>query len=196
MIFKLQPIIIKTLWIINLWQKTGLNLLTIFFTMIRKTLTKEQAYQKLKHYCAYQDRCHSEVKSKAYLLGMRKDDVEELTSKLIEEGCLQEERFARLFAGGKFRMKQWGRNKIRSELRKKQVSIHCITAALDEIDEHKYKQTLQKLAVKRWNSVKGEGVNLFVKMTKTRNFLLLKGYEPILVSNEIKQLSEKQKGAG
>ena len=196
MIFKLQPIIIKTLWIINLWQKTGLNLLTIFFTMIRKTLTKEQAYQKLKHYCAYQDRCHSEVKSKAYLLGMRKDDVEELTSKLIEEGCLQEERFARSFAGGKFRMKQWGRNKIRSELRKKQVSIHCITAALDEIDEHKYKQTLQKLAVKRWNSVKGEGVNLFVKMTKTRNFLLLKGYEPILVSNEIKQLSEKQKGAG
>jgi regulatory protein len=164
--------------------------------MIRKTLTKEQAYQKLKHYCAYQDRCHSEVKSKAYLLGMRKDDVEELTSRLIEEDCLHEERFARSFAGGKFRTKQWGRNKIRAELRKKQVSNHCITAALEEIDDPAYKLTLHKLAVKRWNSIKGEGTNLFVKMTKTRNFLMLKGYEPLLVSNEIRQLSQKQKGAG
>jgi len=57
----------------------------------KKSLTKEQAYQKLRHYCAYQDRCHSEVKSKAYSLGMRRADTEELTSRLIEEGCLNEE---------------------------------------------------------------------------------------------------------
>jgi len=61
----------------------------------KKSLTKEQAYQKLKHYCAYQDRCHSEVKMKAYSLGLRKPEVEELTSKLIEENCLNEERFAK-----------------------------------------------------------------------------------------------------
>src|SRR6188474_154226 len=159
----------------------------------KKTLTKEQAYQKLKHYCAYQDRCHSEVKSKAYLLGMKKPDVEELTSRLIEEDCLHEERFARSFAGGKFRMKQWGRNKIRAELKKKQVSSSCIAAALEEIDDSTYRETLHKLAIKRWNSIKGAGTNLFVKMTKTRDFLILKGYEPALVANEIKALVEKQK---
>lgn len=164
--------------------------------IIKKTLTKEQAYQKLKHYCAYQDRCHSEVKTKAYSLGMKKTDVEELTSTLIEEGCLHEERFARSFAGGKFRMKQWGRNKIRAELKKKQVSTYCIAAALEEIDDAEYKDTLRKLAIKRWNSIKGAGTNLFVKMTKTRDFLTLKGYEPALVANEIKALTEKQKGAG
>jgi len=164
--------------------------------IVRKTLTKEQAYQKLKHYCAYQDRCHSEVKSKAYLLGMKKTDVEELTSRLIEEGCLHEERFARSFAGGKFRMKQWGRIKIRSELKKKQISSYCIAAALEEIDDEKYNETLHKLAIKRWNSVTGPGTNLFVKMTKTRDFLTIKGYEPLLVANEIKALAEKQKGAG
>ena len=164
--------------------------------IIKKMLTKEQAYQKLKHYCAYQDRCHSEVKTKAYLLGMKKTDVEELTSKLIEEGCLHEERFARSFAGGKFRMKQWGRIKIRAELTKKQISSYCIAAALDEIDDANYKEILHKLAVKRWNSIKGDGTNLFVKMTKTRDFLILKGYEPVLVANEIKALAEKQKGAG
>lgn len=162
----------------------------------KKSLTKEQAYQKLRHYCAYQDRCHSEVKNKAYLLGLRKPDVEELTSKLIEENCLNEERFARAFAGGKFRIKQWGRMKIIGELKQKQISSYCIAAAMEEIDENKYKQVLHKLAVKRWSSIKGTGTNLFVKMGKTRNFLLLKGYEPALVSFEIKQLAAKEKGAG
>ena len=162
----------------------------------KKSLTKEQAYQKLKHYCAYQDRCHSEVKMKAYSLGLRKPEAEELTSKLIEENCLNEERFAKTFAGGKFRIKQWGRLKIRSELKNKQISYYCIAAALDEIDDLKYKETLHKLAVKRWNSIKGAGTNLFVKMTKTRDHLLLKGYESNLVAIEIKALTEKQKGAG
>jgi len=161
----------------------------------KKSLTKEQAYQKLRHYCAYQDRCHSEVKMKAYSLGLRKPEAEELTSKLIEENCLNEERFAKTFAGGKFRIKQWGRMKIIGELKGKQISSYCIAAAMEEIDENKYKQILHKLAVKRWNSIKGTGANLFVKMTKTRNFLLLKGYEPALVSFEIKHLAAKEKGA-
>ena len=164
--------------------------------MLRRTFTKEQAYQKLKHYCAYQDRCHSEVKAKAYSLGIRKTDVEELTSKLIEEGCLNEERFARSFAGGKFRMKQWGRIKIRAELKKKQVSNYCIIAALDEIDDLSYKEVLHKMAVKKWNTITGAGTNLFVKMTKTRDYLLQRGYESGLVAIEIRSLAEKQKGAG
>lgn len=162
----------------------------------QKSLTKEQVYQKLKHYCAYQDRCHSEVKTKAYSFGLRKSDVEELVSRLIEENCLNEERFAKAFAGGKFRVKQWGRMKIIGDLKQKQISSYCITVALGEIDENKYKQVLHRLAVKRWNSIKGPGINLFVKMTKTRNFLLLKGYEPALVSFEIKHLAAKEKGAG
>jgi len=162
----------------------------------KNSLTKEQAYQKLKHYCAYQDRCHSEVKTKGYLLGLRKPEVEELTSRLIEENCLNEERFAKAFAGGKFRIKQWGRIKIKTELKNKQVSHYCITAALDEIDDRGYKETLHKLAVKKWNSIKGEGINLYVKMTKTRDYLLLKGYESSLIATEIRSLAEKQKGAG
>ena len=162
----------------------------------KKLFTKEQVYQKLRHYCAYQDRCHSEVKTKAYSFGLRKPDVEELTSKLIEENCLNEERFAKAFAGGKFRIKQWGRIKIRAELKNKQISHYCIMAALDEIDDYKYKETLHKLAVKRWNSIKGPGTNLFVKMTKTRDHLLFKGYEANLVAFEVKTLAEKQKGTG
>jgi regulatory protein len=164
--------------------------------VLRRTFTKEQVYQKLKHYCAYQDRCHAEVKTKAFSLGMKKTDVEELVSRLIEEGCLNEERYARSFAGGKFRMKQWGRLKIRAELKQRRISEYCIAAALAEIDHNKYKETLHKLALKKWNSIKGQGTNLFVKMTKTRDYLLQKGYETNLVMIEIKTLSQKEKGAG
>ena len=162
----------------------------------KKTLTKEQAYQKLKHYCAYQDRSHNEARSKAWSLGMKKPGVEELVARLIEEGCLNEERFARSFAGGKFRMKQWGRIKIKSELKARQISQYCIAAALQEIDETTYRETLHKLAVKRWESIKGPGTNLFVKMSKTRDYLLLKGYEANLVAIEVRVLSQKEKGAG
>ena len=164
--------------------------------MLKRSFTKEQVYQKLKHYCAYQDRCHAEVKTKAYSFGMKKTDVEELTSKLIEEGCLNEERYARSFAGGKFRMKQWGKVKIKAELKQRRISEFCINAALAEIDHTKYREVLSKLAVKRWNSVKGPGTNLFVKMSKTRDYLLQKGYEANLVAIEIKELSQKEKGAG
>jgi regulatory protein len=161
----------------------------------KKTLSKEQVYQKLRHYCAYQDRCHAEVKIKAYSFGIRKDDVEELTSRLIEEGCLNEERYAKAFAGGKFRIKQWGKVKIKAELKQRRISEYCIVAAMEEIDHNKYRETLRKLAVKRWASIKGSGTNLFVKMAKTRDYLLLKGYEANLVGIEIKELSQKEKGA-
>ena len=163
--------------------------------MYKKYLTKEQAYQKLKHYCGYQDRCHSDVKEKAYSLGLRKTDVEELTSKLIEEDCLNEERFAKIFAGGKFRIKQWGRVKIKSELFKKRVSDYCIRKALQEINEEDYINTLNKLAKKKWASIKGSGINQFVKMTKTRNFLLQKGFESALIGDAINKIKEKIKGA-
>src|SRR5882762_609956 len=101
----------------------------------RKTrLSQEQALQKAKHYCAYQERCHSEVKEKLYSFGLWKQEVETILSQLIEEGYLNEERFAIQFAGGKFRMKQWGRVKIKYELKQRQVSEYCVKKALKEID--------------------------------------------------------------
>lgn len=156
--------------------------------MQSKILTREQAYQKLKHYCGYQDRCHSEVKTKAYSLGLKKTDVEELTSKLIEEDYLNEERFAKLYAGGKFRIKHWGRIKIKSGLKQKRVSEYCIRNAMKEIYEKEYLFVLNKLAKKRWDATKGKGINLFVKMTRTRDYLLLKGFESELIAKVLKEL--------
>src|ERR1700754_4898085 len=94
----------------------------------KQQLSKEQALQKLRHYCAYQERCHAEVKEKLYSFGLRKQMVEESIAQLIEE------RFAIQFAGGKFRMKQWGRVKIKHALKQKQVSTYCINRAMKELE--------------------------------------------------------------
>lgn len=159
----------------------------------RKQLTKEQALQKLRHYCAYQERSHLEVKEKLYSFGLRKQMVEESMAQLIEEDYLNEERFAIQFAGGKFRMKQWGRVKIKHELKQKQVSTYCINKAMKEIDEADYEKTLNKLAKQKWGLVKGVGVNGFVKMAKTTDYLLQKGYEPELIRRVVAELKKETK---
>lgn len=153
-------------------------------------IPKEQAFQKLKHYCAYQERCHKEVRDKLYSLGQWKVDVEEITARLIEEGYLNEERFAIQFAGGKYRMKQWGRKKIESALKEKQVSAYCIKKALKQIDEDDYAGRLSKLAGEKWTSLKGER-NVFTRMHKTQDYLLQKGYEYDLIKAAIAKIREE-----
>lgn len=147
----------------------------------RKYLTKEQALQKAKHYCGYQERSHNEVKEKLYSLGLWKKDVEETISQLIEENYLNEERYAIAFAGGKFRMKNWGRIKIKYELRQKKISAYCIKKAMKEIDDDDYKKTFSKLAEVKWESLKGEK-NIFIKKRKMQDYLMQKGFEYELIN--------------
>jgi regulatory protein len=151
----------------------------------RKNLTPEQAYAKAKHYCAYQERCHREAKEKLYSFGLRKDDVETLLSRLIEENYLNEERFAIQFVGGKFRTKQWGRVKISYELKQKGVSPYNIKKAMKEIDEDEYAEVLKKLVDKKWKEYKGS--QHIVRQVKTQNYLMQKGYELQLISQAIKE---------
>ena len=114
--------------------------------------------------------------------------VEESIAQLIEEDYLNEERFAIQYAGGKFRMKQWGRVKIKHALKQKQVSTYCINKAIKELDEEDYEKTLHKLAKQKWDTIKGEGVNGFVKMAKTTDYLLQKGFEAELVRIAVNEL--------
>ncbi|MEO5682645.1 MAG: regulatory protein RecX [Chitinophagaceae bacterium] len=157
--------------------------------VFKKYLSKEQALQKAKHYCGYQERCHSEVKEKLYSLGLYKQQVEECIAQLIEENYLNEERFAQQFAGGKFRMKHWGHVKIKYELKQKQVSEYCIKKGLQEIDEDDYLASLTKLASTKWESVQSE-TNLFIKLRKTQDYLVQKGYEHDLIKQALQTLQK------
>ncbi|HEY4875892.1 MAG TPA: regulatory protein RecX [Puia sp.] len=152
--------------------------------IIRKQLTRDKALERARSYCRYQQRSHTEVKEKLYSFSLRKKDVEELMAQLIEEKYLNEEDFAIAFARGKFRMKQWGKVKIKYELKLKKISEYCINKALKEIDLEDYRQTLQKLAVKKLQLLKGEK-NIFIKKRKLQDYLMQKGFENELIKNLI-----------
>jgi regulatory protein len=142
----------------------------------QRSISPEQALQKLRHYCGYQERCHQEVKEKLYGFGLRKTDVENAVATLIEEDRLNEERFAIQFAGGRFRLKNWGKIKIRYELRQKKVSEYCIDRALAAIDEDDYAQTLNGEAARKWETLE-EVTDLFSRRKKLHDYLLQKGFE-------------------
>jgi len=145
--------------------------------MYRKSaLSSEQALQKARHYCSYQDRCHNEVREKLYSLGLHKTQVEDALATLIDEDYLNEERFAINYAGGHFRMKQWGKVRIRHELKQKKISEHCIRKALAAIDEDAYAGTLVRLSQEKWEALRAEE-NLLVRKRKWQSWLLQKGYE-------------------
>ncbi len=157
--------------------------------MEKKRLGKDQAILSIKRFCAYQERAQQEVRDKLYEYGMSKDQVEEILSDLISENFLNEERFAMQFAGGHFRIKGWGKVKINHALKQKRVSAYNIKKALQSIDLDAYEKTLENLATKKWNSLKGErGLS---KMAKTQAFLYQRGFEPQLIQPVLQKLNKK-----
>ena len=117
---------------------------------------------------------------------MYKRNIDEIIANLIENNYLNEERFAIQYAGGKFRINKWGKKKIQYELQQKSVNAYCIKKALKDLDEQDYNNTLQKLALKKWNSLTTEPPPS--RAVKTHTYLLRKGFEPALVSEVISQI--------
>lgn len=149
----------------------------------------EEAKQKIFRYCAYQERCHSEVRNKLYEYGLFRPDIDNIITGLITEGFLNEERFAKAFAGGKFRIKQWGKLKIQSELEFRGLTKNCIAIGMKEIDDASYVKTLEGLIVKKQLQVDEE--NTFVLRDKIAQYVIYKGYESELVWSTLKSIIPK-----
>jgi regulatory protein len=151
---------------------------------IKKRLAPSEALAKIQRYCAYQERSHKEVKNKLYDYGLFESQVDEIISQLITEGFLNEERFAKAFAGGKFRVKKWGKLKIKNELEQLGLTKNCIQRGLKEIESADYSKTLKALIKKKSAEISEE--NLFKKRDKIARFAIGKGYEPDMVWEYLK----------
>lgn len=158
--------------------------------MFKHRLTPQQALPKIRHFCAYQERCHKEVKEKLYSFGLNKQDVETLISNLVEDDYLNEERFVQQYVGGKFRSKQWGKTKIVYELKQKGIGQYLINKAFKEIEEGDYHTTLLQLAQKKWDSLKSE--QYINRQVKTQHYLQQKGYELPLIQKALLQVRGKE----
>ncbi|HET6990599.1 MAG TPA: regulatory protein RecX, partial [Bacteroidia bacterium] len=145
----------------------------------QKVFTQHQAMVKAESYCAYQERCQQEMRDKLYSWGLHGDAVENVIAGLISKNFLNEERFAKAFSGGKFRIKKWGRVKIRMELKRRKLSEYCIKKGLAEIDEDDYLKTLKKVAEEKAKAVKEKDAQK--KKYKVMSYLLSRGFESDLI---------------
>lgn len=153
-----------------------------------KVITKQQAFIKACAFCAYQERLQEEVRQKLRSMGIAIDTVEDIISDLISNNFLNEERYAKAFAGGKFRIKKWGRVKIQLELEQKRLSAYCIRKGLEEIGQEEYIETLRGLIDKKKSELESEK-NEYLIRHKISKYVIGKGYEPDLVWQELKKQS-------
>ena len=134
---------------------------------------------KARKYCVYQERSQQELRDKLYEWGLHKRDVERMITQMVEEGFMNEERFALAYAGGKFRIKNWGRIKIKLALKQKKVSDYCIRKALNQFDEKDYQKTLEKIIASYSKKISEK--NVLKKNYKVAQHAIGKGFEPELV---------------
>ena len=146
----------------------------------------KEAIHKIEHFCAYQERCHDEVVQKLRTMKMDSNEIDEILAHLIQENYLNESRFACSFARGKHRIKLWGKVRIVSELKLRNISTYNINLALKEITAEEYETNFNALAERNWHSIKES--NGLKKRKKCCDFLLRKGYESNVVYEKVKAL--------
>ncbi len=145
-----------------------------------------EAKQKLEAFCAYQERCDQEVRKKIRSWGLDSEDTDILISDLISNNFLNEQRFAEAFVSGKFRIKRWGRIKIKQHLKQKNISTYSINAGLKEIDPEEYLSTLAHLAASKNNLINAKSI--WDRRARLQRYLAGKGYEQELIRQAIDHL--------
>ncbi|WP_255452711.1 regulatory protein RecX [Aquimarina sp. RZ0] len=141
----------------------------------------------MEHYCAYQERCHKDIMDKLTTMRLIPEAKETIILHLLEHNFLNEERFAKSYVSGKFRIKKWGKKRIIRELKFRQISTYIIESALKEIPETTYLETFHELAEKKMASITEQDPTK--KKKKLIDYLLYRGWENQLVFEKVNELS-------
>lgn len=149
-------------------------------------LMDRDVFLKACNFCVYQERTQDEVRQRLKEWSVYGEEAELIISELIQENFVNEERFSKVFAGSKFRVKKWGRIKIRLELKKRRLTEYCIKKGMAEIDEEEYYLVLQALLHKKLHSLRTES-NPFIKNQKAAKYAIQKGYESGLIWEILKK---------
>ena len=145
----------------------------------KKSYTVDELQKKMEYYCVYQDRCHQEVERKMAEYQLIPEAKEKILLYLMEHNFLNEERFSKSFARGKFRIKNWGKQRIIRELKSKNISNYNVNSALKEIDDEDYLETIYRITKNRNHTITEN--NIYKRKKKLQDFLLRKGYEYDLI---------------
>ena len=159
----------------------------------KKTPSIDAALLKARKYCAFNERSKSDVRKKLKDYGVMDGDIPEIIEKLEKEGFLNETRFASSFAGGKFRYKKWGRNRIKNEMKRKGLSDELINKGMAELGDEDYLETLGELLAKKWKQLERKIVTddyKSVAMAKQKliKYTLQKGYEQDIIMKKMREM--------
>ncbi len=153
----------------------------------QKTYSFDEAQKILENYCAYQERCHKDVRNKLKNMRMIPEVIDKIIVHLIDQNYLNEQRFAYAFVSGKFRIKKWGKKRLINELKQREISKYNINEALSQIEEDDYLNTLDALAKKRLSQIKE--TNVYKRKKKLADYLLYRGWESHLVYQKTNELT-------
>ena len=156
---------------------------------MRNTQTLNELKNRLKRYCAYQERCHQEVKTKLRQLGAFRDDTNAVISHLIQNDYLNETRFAMLYVRSKFSIKKWGKKRIVNELKQRKITSYNIDKALAQISEENYRMTFDTLAEKHWDQLEKNKELLPQRKKKWITYLQYRGWENDLIFDALNKLT-------
>ncbi len=156
---------------------------------MRNKHTFNELKTRLEQYCAYQERCHHEVKTKLRQLGAFRNDTDTVISHLIQNDYLNETRFTMLYVRSKFSIKKWGKKRIVNELKQRKITSYNIDKALAQISEKNYRMTFDTLAEKRWNQLKKNKESLLQRKKKWVNYLRSRGWENDLIFDALNKLT-------
>lgn len=154
----------------------------------KQTFTLNEVKKRLEHYCAYQERCHQEVRQKLKEMHMIPEVIDAVVVHLLEHDFLNEERFAKTYVTGKFKIKKWGRLRLIQGLKQKDISKYNINLATATLKEEEYIDTFNALAEKKLNTICE--TNSLKKKRKLADYLLYRGWEPHLVYEKVNELIE------
>jgi len=150
----------------------------------KKKPSPEEARAKIRTFCNYRERSHREVKEKLYSMGLYSKEVDQLLVQMMDENLLNEERYARSYARGRFRLKKWGWVKIEQGLRQQGIHQNLLKMAKSEIDEQEYMDMLQSMANKKWAEHSKD--QYMIRKAKVYRFLIGRGFESSLINSVLK----------
>ena len=103
--------------------------------------------------CARSEQAPADIREKLLKWGLSVSTANQVLAQLIEQGYIDEQRFARAFVNDRFRFNGWGRIKIAHQLRLKGIPNEIIDEAMTAIDEEQYRERLMELLRAKWRDV-------------------------------------------
>ena len=145
----------------------------------------QKVADRMRSLCSRREYCRSDIMKKVMTsLDGDREEAEKIVELLVSERYIDDLRYASAFARDKASLAGWGKVKIRYMLSSKGISKDVISQALEEIDENKAGERLEKLMENKLRSLK-EDPQVRLKLLR---FGLGRGYSYDEVSSVVEQL--------